>query len=114
MAVPDGGPSVFLCSKGVADESESQSVGQLFESQKNPILMACPNCSGSIGIVIGVFYREHGRPHFHAVYGEFEAVIDIETGDVISGRLGKRAMGLISEWQSAHTAELAENWELAR
>ncbi len=47
------------------------------------------------GIVIGIFHREHGRPHFHAVYGEFEAVIDIETGDLISGRLGKRAMGLI-------------------
>ena len=66
------------------------------------------------GIVIGIFHREHGRPHFHAVYGEFEAVIDIQTGDLISGRLGKRAMGLISEWQSAHTAELAEPWELAR
>ena len=50
MAVPDGGHSVFLCSKGVADESESQSVGQLFESQKNPILMACPNCPGSSGL----------------------------------------------------------------
>ena len=26
------------------------------------------------------FYREHGPPHFHAVYREFEAVVDIETG----------------------------------
>ena len=34
-----------------------------------------PELSRFFGIVIGVFYREHGRPHFHAVYGEFEAVI---------------------------------------
>ena len=73
-----------------------------------------PELCRFFGIVIGVFYREHGRPHFHAVYGEFEAVIDIESGKVISGSLGKRALGLISEWQSAHTAELRENWELAR
>ena len=73
-----------------------------------------PELSRFFGIVIGVFYREHGRPHFHAVYGEFEAVIDIETGEVISGKLPKRALGLISEWQSAHRAELSENWELAR
>lgn len=56
-----------------------------------------PELSRFFGIVIGVFYREHGRPHFHAVYGEFEAVIDIETGEVISGKLPKRALGLISD-----------------
>ena len=73
-----------------------------------------PELSRFFGIVIGVFYREHGRPHFHAVYGEFEAVIDIETGELISGKLPKRALGLISEWQKVHKAELSENWELAR
>lgn len=56
-----------------------------------------PELSRFFGIVIGVFYREHGRPHFHAVYGECEAVIDIETGDVISGELPKRALSLVSE-----------------
>ena len=38
-----------------------------------------PELARFFAIDIGVFYREHGRPHFHAVYGEFEAVIDIET-----------------------------------
>jgi hypothetical protein len=73
-----------------------------------------PELSRFFGIVIGVFYREHGRPHFHAVYGEFEAVIDIETGGVIEGELPKRALSLISEWQNAHMGELRENWERAR
>jgi len=73
-----------------------------------------PELSRFFGIVIGIFYREHGRPHFHAVYGEFEAVIDIETGAVISGDFPKRALSLVSEWRSTHVSELQENWDLAR
>ena len=73
-----------------------------------------PELSRFFGIVIGIFYSEHGRPHFHAVYGDFEAVIDIETGDLISGKLPKRALALIAEWRADHKAELRENWDLAR
>ena len=73
-----------------------------------------PELSRFFGIIIAVFYREHGRPHFHAVYGGFETVIYIETGGVIAGELPKRALSLVSEWQSAHLPELRENWELAR
>ncbi|MGH7204849.1 MAG: DUF4160 domain-containing protein [Nitrospiraceae bacterium] len=73
-----------------------------------------PELSRFFGIVIGLFYREHGRPHFHAVYGEFEAVLDIATGTVISGQLPRRALALIREWYDLHKSELLENWELAR
>ena len=73
-----------------------------------------PELSRFFGIVIGIFYREHGRPHFHAVYGEFEALIDIESGEVISGKLPRRALALVSEWHGEHQAELRNNWELAR
>lgn len=66
------------------------------------------------GIVIGIFFREHGRPHFHAVYGEFEAVIEIESGKLISGKLPKRAMTLVREWHAQHRAELSNNWDRAR
>ena len=73
-----------------------------------------PELSRFFGIVIGIFYREHGPPHFHAVYGEFEAVIEIETGRVISGELPRRALSLVSEWRTDHVPELQEDWELAR
>lgn len=73
-----------------------------------------PELSRFFGIVIGIFYREHGRPHFHAVYGESEAVIDIESGEIISGKLPKRALALVAEWHAEHKTELRENWELAR
>ena len=34
------------------------------------------------GIIIRFYYREHPPTHFHAIYGEHEALIEIETGDV--------------------------------
>jgi hypothetical protein len=30
-----------------------------------------------------MFWQEHTPPHFHALYGEFEALIDIRTLEVI-------------------------------
>jgi hypothetical protein len=60
-----------------------------------------------------MFYREHAPPHFHAVYGEFEVTIEIDTG-VVAGRFPRRALGLILEWQALHRSELLENWERAR
>ena len=73
-----------------------------------------PELSRFFGIVVGLFYREHGRPHFHAVYGEFEVVLDIETGMVLSGQLPRRALALVREWHDLHKSELLENWDLAR
>ena len=47
-----------------------------------------PEISRFLGIVIAMFYRDHAPPHFHAIYGEFEMTVDIETG-VIHGELSK-------------------------
>ncbi len=41
-----------------------------------------PTISQFFGIVIQMFWREHAPPHFHALYGEHEAQIDIRTLDV--------------------------------
>jgi hypothetical protein len=38
-----------------------------------------PRISSFYGIVIAMYYREHGVPHFHALYGEYEASIEIES-----------------------------------
>jgi hypothetical protein len=73
-----------------------------------------PELSRFFGIVISIFHREHGRPHFHAVYAGSKAVIDIESGELISGSLPKRALGLVMEWRAEHTPELKENWDRAR
>ena len=72
-----------------------------------------PEISRFLGIVIGMFYNEHGLPHFHAVYGEFEATIEIET-ERVHGDLPARAISLALEWNRLHRRELLEDWRRAR
>ena len=72
-----------------------------------------PEISRFLGIVIGMFYSEHGVPHFHAVYGEHEASVEIETGRV-HGHFPSRALGLVLEWSRLHRQELLDDWERAR
>jgi hypothetical protein len=72
-----------------------------------------PEVSRFLGIVIGIFYSEHGVPHFHAVYGEHEISVEVESGKV-HGQFPPRALRLVLEWASLHREELIENWQLAR
>lgn len=46
-----------------------------------------PTISTFYGILIQIFWREHPPPHFHALYAEHEARIDIRTLEVIEGSL---------------------------
>jgi len=72
-----------------------------------------PELSRFLGIVIGMFFREHGVPHFHAVYGEHEISVEIET-ERIHGDFPPRALKLVLEWNTLHESELLENWQLAK
>jgi hypothetical protein len=74
--------------------------------------IAMPSISTFFGIVIEMFWREHGPPHFHATYAEHEAVIAIDTLDIIRGDLPRRAKGLVLEWAEEHRDSLKENWHL--
>jgi hypothetical protein len=72
-----------------------------------------PEISRFLGIVIGIFYSEHGVAHFHAVYGEHEISVEVESG-MIHGHFPARALRLVLEWSNLHREELIENWQLAR
>lgn len=72
-----------------------------------------PEISRFLGIVIGMFYSEHGVPHYHAVYGQQEISVEIETG-AIHGEFPPRALRLVLEWATLHKQELLDNWRLAR
>lgn len=72
-----------------------------------------PRLSAFYGIVIGMFYRDHPPPHFHARYGDYEAKFDISTLEVIDGGLPPRAARLVREWAELHRAELTADWDLA-
>ena len=66
------------------------------------------------GIIIRMFANDHWPPHFHAVYGEFDASIEIETLNIYRGRLPHRALALVLEWASMHRIELRKNWEMSQ
>ena len=73
-----------------------------------------PKIAEFYGIVIYMYYRDHGVPHFHAIYGDHEAVITIDGLRVLEGRLPRRALALVRAWGKLHGDELQRNWELAR
>lgn len=65
-----------------------------------------PIISMFFGIVIRMFYREHGVPHFHAEYQGQVATFTFD-GQLLAGRIESRtALRLIQEWATSHSAEL--------
>lgn len=72
-----------------------------------------PELSRFLGIVIAMYYRDDGPPHFHAIYGDFEVTVEIESGKV-NGEFPRRALSHVQEWRQQHRSELLSDWELAR
>ncbi len=64
------------------------------------------------GIVIKMYFSqsEHGVPHFHAIYGEYNAVFDIQTVEMIEGDLPSRACRLVRDWGLQYQQELLRMW----
>lgn len=71
-----------------------------------------PTISRFYGIVIQMFWNDHAPPHFHALYSEFEVIINIRTLEIISGSVPRRVLSLVLEWASLHRDELMEDWHL--
>lgn len=56
-----------------------------------------PTISRFYGILIQMYYGDHAPPHFHALYAEYEALIDIRTFELLRGHITERAMALVLE-----------------
>jgi hypothetical protein len=69
-----------------------------------------PIISVFFGIIIRLYHGDHNPPHFHAIYGEYEAIIDIKTGKIIEGKIPLKAQKLIEEWRKLHISELNSGW----
>ena len=67
-----------------------------------------------LGMIIAIYYKEIGAPHFHARYGEYRSVFAIDAMERIEGNLPRRAEALVLEWAAEHRQELQANWELAQ
>jgi hypothetical protein len=78
-----------------------------FPEKEGALGGAVPKISEFLGIVIYVYWRDHGPPHFHAIYGEQEALIAIENLSVLEGKLSPRVLGLVIEWATLHKTSYA-------
>jgi hypothetical protein len=59
----------------------------------------------------GIIEYDHLPPHFHAKYGEFEAVFSIETGNRIKEEIPSKQERLIQAWVEIHRVDLEENFK---
>ena len=73
-----------------------------------------PTISRFLGIVIAMFFDDHGPPHFHARHAERRAKIRIDTLEPIDSTLERRQLRFVLAWAELHQEELLENWRLAR
>lgn len=79
----------------------------------NVRLVDPPPISRFFGIVITMYYDEHGPPHFHARSGGDEVSVEIENLKV-RGEFPGTSLRLVLDWAELHRAELLENWDRAR
>lgn len=66
------------------------------------------------GIVIAMYFDDHGPRHLHARHAEGRTKVRIDTLEVIESGLGRRQLRFVLAWAELHQDELAENWRRAR
>jgi Domain of unknown function (DUF4160) len=71
-----------------------------------------PEISRFYGIIIYMYFKDHFPPHFHAAYNDFEALMSIESGEIMQGDLPKKQLRLVQAWTELHREELMENFQL--
>jgi len=69
-----------------------------------------PEISRFFGISIYIYPNDHSPPHFHAIYGDYEVVISIETSEVIEGKLPTKQLRMVQFWAVMHQSELLDNF----
>jgi len=77
-------------------------------------IQACRRSAASSGVVIAMYFDDHGFPHFHARHSDGEAKVRIDTLEVMDSTLGRRSLRLVLAWAELHQDELAESWRRAR
>ena len=70
-----------------------------------------PEISTFYGIRVTMNFGDHAPPHFHAAYGEHEAMFSIKDLTLHKGKLPNKAQYLVLEWAAQHQQELLRMWD---
>ena len=73
-------------------------------------MLFMPEVTRFYGIIIKIFFGDHPPPHFHVVYGEYNALVSIESLEIIEGDLPNRAEKMVLEWGKLYQKELLQMW----
>ncbi len=73
-----------------------------------------PEISRFFGIIIQMYGNDHVPPHFHVIYNDYRAIIEIETGEILQGSLPGKQLKYVQVWTDIHKAELLENFKSLR
>ena len=73
-----------------------------------------PTISRFHGIVIAMYFDDHGFPHFHARHAGAGAKVRFDEIEVIESNLRARELRLVLAWAELHRDELLGNWRRAR
>jgi len=72
-----------------------------------------PVISYFFGIYIRMYHDDHNPPHFHVEYQGHQALMAIESGEILAGILPSKAIKLVREWSTEHRQELLIDWQYA-
>jgi len=75
-----------------------------------------PVISMFYGIIVMMYFfdtKRHRRPHIHVRYQDNEAVVAIDDGKVLEGKIPPTKMKLVQAWIEIHREELMADWQLA-
>ena len=75
-----------------------------------------PVISMFYGLIIHMYFfddQQHGRPHIHVSYQDFEALFTIDDAELLAGKLPAAKIRLVQAWIEIHREELQADWQLA-
>ena len=66
------------------------------------------------GAKLYMYPNDHPPPHFHVLFAEYRAVIDIRTGKLTEGELPKAKLRAILNWAKPRRGKLLEAWNITQ
>jgi len=57
-----------------------------------------------------MFFKDHSPPHFHVEFGEFRAIFNIQSQEIMEGSLPSKQLKLVQAWAVIHEEELIKNF----
>lgn len=62
-------------------------------------------------IKIYVYFNDHLPPHFHAIYTEYEAIIEIESLQLMAGKLPSKELKRVLQWARDNQSFLLKSYK---